>query len=97
MSTVQLLVDCHKCILAANSSYFEQLLESTDGQAILNLDNITPEHICHVRTIVDFMYGLPINVNSKSQMSTLIDTANMFNVGALVKCAANIPSCKNLF
>jgi hypothetical protein len=82
------LVECHKCVLAACSTYFEQLLSATDGQAVLNLDNMNVANADQLRAVVDFCYGLDVDVADAVTRRALLDTAEMFGVHALAKCCA---------
>lgn len=78
------LVECHKIVLASFSTYFETLLETTTGCAILSVDAVSETNVNHLRSIVSFMYGQNICIK-RHDANELLEASKIFGVTALIK------------
>ncbi|XP_022109165.1 kelch-like protein 12 [Acanthaster planci] len=73
---------CHRCVLAASSSYFDKALsELEQGQDRLNLDNLKP---CALEAVVDFIYTGRFKV-SEAMAAGVLCTACILEYPVLIE------------
>jgi hypothetical protein len=73
---------CHKVVLAAFSEYFESLLLSTDGAAMLSLEAVDPLYARQLASIFDYMYGVRLTLDER-KINVIIDAAKVFGIHSL--------------
>jgi hypothetical protein len=73
---------CHKLVLASFSDYFESLLLSTEGAAMLSLEAVDPLYARQLTPIFDYMYGVRLTLDER-KVSVIIDAAKVFGIHSL--------------
>uniref|UniRef100_A0A914W134 Uncharacterized protein n=1 Tax=Plectus sambesii TaxID=2011161 RepID=A0A914W134_9BILA len=81
----EILTVGHKVVFAAFSYYLEQLLQGTDGLAVLNVDSISETHVKHIIPIVGFIYGHNTVVRAE-EVGEFLEAAKVFGVSSVSKC-----------
>ena len=85
-------IKCHKMILSACSSYFQQLfMENTCEHPIVFLKDIKYEEI---RTILDYMYKGEVNV-AQEELNSFLSIAEELRVKGLTQNKSMAEQCQN--